>query len=201
MGGMGLSTEARGIVREAYEQRDELPAGIPFARSIQERIKQQLGVTYPEDKINHVMRQLPTYEPRKAGYTMTKLPEATKNIMHAGWLRYRTTLEGAALTDAVIAHVQANTNPSFTPTRSNVTGYMRRWRESALKAVLPTTGTHPATGTYNSTPSWPAAPSYSAPSHIYQNHSGHILHPNEVFEDAQGYLVDAEGYPVTVLEV
>ncbi|GAA5856647.1 hypothetical protein JCM8547_005910 [Rhodosporidiobolus lusitaniae] len=46
-----------------------------------------------------------------------------------------------------------------------------------------------------------AGGTFSTPQYIYQNQEGVIIHPNEVFDNGAGFLVDANGYPVAMQEV
>ncbi|GAA5856566.1 hypothetical protein JCM8547_005866 [Rhodosporidiobolus lusitaniae] len=158
----GLSSRAKELVKEGYEERDQLPPGTVLARAIRRRIKDETGEVYAEDQINHVMRHLPGYQTRAAG------PIKRSKREHA------VGADGEE--DPYEAVARLAEEPQF--------AVFQPPSSSAF-------GGNPLTGYSSST----------APHVIYQNHEWRILHPDEVFQQADGSLVDAEGYPVTVQQV
>ncbi|GAA5856641.1 hypothetical protein JCM8547_005905 [Rhodosporidiobolus lusitaniae] len=178
----GLSQRARAIVQELYDEQNKLPEGENLTKVIQERIKRETAEEYKRDQVNHVLRKLRNYQQRAGGHDSLATPEAARDVIYQGWLRYKHLPYREAGRE-IVEYARLNTNPSYTPTLDSVQSYMTRWQKAGNTQV---------------------SQAYPTPGILYFDHNLRILQPHEINHlsyNAEGHLVDAEGYLVTTQQL
>ncbi|GAA5856564.1 hypothetical protein JCM8547_005865 [Rhodosporidiobolus lusitaniae] len=146
------------------------------------------------DNILHYMEMHPTNPPYVPPRKLI-----TDNMRH--WRRAESGQGGESRQPAD----QGAPHQASTSTHDAYQAVARTSEEPQLNVLNSSTYTdYPS---YPTTPSWPPAPvshSYPTPGILYLDHNLRILQPHEINHlayNAEGYLVDANGYPVTTQEV